>query len=71
VVLEELMGLPGFVGSIELIIDYPNPRADAGQRPHIKRYIVGGKSFQNPDVQSGRWTTTAERNGSLHHWFLL
>ena len=24
------------------------------------------KSFQNPDVQPGRWTTTAERNGSLY-----
>src|SRR5260370_6559583 len=73
---EEFIGLVGPIFIfIELIVDDPNPSADAGQCPHIKcylgLYIGGGKSFQNPDVQACCRSTTAERNCSLHHWFLL
>ena len=67
-ILEELIGQfgPVFVFNfiVELIVNDADPRADAGQRPYIKRYIGIGKSFQNPDVQPGRWTATAERDGS-------
>ncbi|MGY2902327.1 hypothetical protein ACVWVY_001348 [Bradyrhizobium sp. URHC0002] len=79
-ILEELIGQFGpvcvfnffFVFNViaELIVNNANPGADAGQCPHIKLYVGSGKSFQNPDVQPGRWTTTAERNGSFDHWFL-
>ena len=72
-ILEELIGQFGpvlcFQRLTELIVDDPNPRADAGQSPHIKLYIGSGKSFQNPDVQPGRWTTTAERNGFSAGWY--
>src|ERR1700688_1459308 len=70
-IFEELIGLfgPVFVSDyliIVLVINDANPSADAGQCPHIKRYIISGKSFQNPDVQSCCRPTTAERNCSLH-----
>src|SRR6478609_5919761 len=61
-ILEELIGLfrPGFVfNSIKLIVDDPNPGADAGQSPHLKLYICVGKGFQNPDVQSCCRTASA------------
>ena len=78
-ILEELIGQfgPVFVFDFfvfnfiaELIVNNANPCADAGQCPHIKRYIVGGERFQNPDVQPCCRSTTAERNRSLYHWFL-
>jgi hypothetical protein len=71
---EEFVCLFDFFIFIALIVDDPNPRADAGQCPHIKRYLggyIGGvKSFQNTDVQPCCRPTTAERNCSSD-WFLF
>src|ERR1700730_4892788 len=65
-ILEELVSLLYLIFLvIPLIINDPNPSADAGQCPHIKRYTGGGKSFQNPDVQPCCRSTTAERNRSF------
>ena len=60
----------GYFLIVPLIMDYPDPGADAGQGPHVERYVGGVKSFQNSDVQPCCRPTTAERNCSLHHRFL-
>ena len=48
VVLEELMGQLGIVGPIELIVDYSNPRTDAGQGPHFKLYLGAARASRTP-----------------------
>src|SRR5215813_10936634 len=66
VVLEEIVRLFDLFAWIALIVDKPDPCADARQRPYIKLYSGLGETVQHPDMQSCRRSTTSQRNCSLH-----